>query len=297
MANSQAARKTGFRVFAITALALIAFAGNSILCRMALKDGAIDAASFTAVRLAAGAIALLVILFSVNRNIPPGTKGSWLSAAMLFLYAICFSFAYLDLDTGIGALILFGTVQATMIGGALYAGNRPSPVEWVGWLLAVAGFVFLFSPGLSAPPWSGAILMALAGFGWGIYSLRGHKERSALAGTTFNFLRSVLFLLIVVPFGFRDLHLSDEGIILAVLSGAVTSGVGYAIWYAALGSLSSMQAAMVQLVVPVLAAAGGMILLSEVVSARLVVAGMLILGGICTAVFGKEKLRNVTGPG
>ena len=261
---------------------------------MALKDGAIDAASFTAVRLVAGAVALLIILISVNRGIPSGTKGSWTSAAMLYLYAICFSFAYLSLDAGIGALILFGAVQATMIGGAVYTGDRPSLVEWIGWLVAFSGFVFLLSPGLSEPPWSGAILMAVAGIGWGIYSLRGHREKSALAGTTFNFLKSVPFLLILIPFGFQDLHLSDRGIVLAILSGAVTSGVGYAIWYTALGSLSTMQAAMVQLAVPVLAAAGGTILLSEVVSLRLIVAGMAILGGICIAVFGKERFRRVT---
>ena len=136
--------------------------------------------------------------------------------------------------------------------------------------------------------------MAVAGIGWGIYSLRGHREKSALAGTTFNFLKSVPFLLILIPFGFQDLHLSDRGIVLAILSGAVTSGVGYAIWYTALGSLSTMQAAMVQLAVPVLAAAGGTILLSEVVSLRLIVAGMAILGGICIAVFGKERFRRVT---
>ena len=260
---------------------------------MALKNGAIDAASFTAVRLVAGAIALLIILISLNRGIPSGRKGSWTSAAMLYAYAICFSFAYLGLDTGIGALILFGAVQATMIGGALYAGDRPSLIEWIGWLFAFAGFVYLLSPGMSAPPLSGAILMALAGIGWGFYSLRGHSETSALAGTTFNFLRSVPFLLIVVPFAFRDLHLSDQGIVLAVLSGAVTSGVGYAIWYTALGSLGSMQAAMVQLAVPVLAAAGGTILLSEAFSARLIVAGGLILGGICMAVLGKEKLSRM----
>jgi drug/metabolite transporter (DMT)-like permease len=280
------------RVAGLTTVALIAFAGNSVLCRLALADGSIDAASFTTVRLVSGAIALLLILNVSNRGTQPASYGSWMSAAMLFLYAACFSFAYISLDTGIGALILFGMVQATMVAGALIAGDRPTVAEWIGWILAVAGFVYLVSPGLTAPSLGGSALMAFAGIGWGIYSLRGRREPFALAGTTYNFLRSVPLVLVVSVFSLQNLHLSTNGVVFAILSGAITSGVGYAIWYTALQSINSMQAAMVQLSVPILAAAGGVLFLAESVSSRLIVSGLLILGGIFLAIFGNAKLRN-----
>jgi drug/metabolite transporter (DMT)-like permease len=280
------------RVAGLTTVALIAFAGNSVLCRLALADGSIDAASFTTVRLVSGAIALLLILNASNRGTQPASYGSWMSAAMLFLYAACFSFAYISLDTGIGALILFGMVQATMVAGALIAGDRPTVAEWIGWILAVAGFVYLVSPGLTAPSLGGSALMAFAGIGWGIYSLRGRREPFALAGTTYNFLRSVPLVLVVSVFSLQNLHLSTNGVVFAILSGAITSGVGYAIWYTALQSINSMQAAMVQLSVPILAAAGGVLFLAESVSSRLIVSGLLILGGIFLAIFGNAKLRN-----
>lgn len=280
------------RVTGLTVLALVAFAGNSVLCRLALADSSVDAASFTTVRLVSGAIALLIILGVTNRGTRPASYGSWMSAVMLFLYAACFSFAYISLDTGIGALILFGMVQATMIAGALMAGDRPTVAEWIGWLLAVGGFVYLVSPGLTAPSPGGSALMAIAGIAWGIYSLRGRNESFALAGTTYNFVRSVPLVLIVSAFSLQDLHLTTNGVVLAILSGTITSGVGYAVWYTALQSISSMQAAMVQLSVPVLAAAGGILLLSESISLRLFVSSLLILGGIFLAIFGKTKLRN-----
>lgn len=281
-----------FRVASLTTLALIAFAGNSVLCRLALKDSSIDAASFSTVRLVSGALALLLILHLTNRGTRSASCGSWTSATMLFLYAVCFSFAYISLDTGIGALILFGMVQATMVAGALWAGDRSSVAEWVGWLLAVSGFVYLVSPGITAPSPLGSVLMAIAGIGWGIYSLRGHNEPFALAGTTYNFVRSVPLVIVVSALSLEEMHLSPTGIVLAILSGAVTSGVGYAIWYTALRSISSMQAAMVQLSVPVLAAAGGVLFLAESVSLRLIVSSLLILGGIFLAIFGKAKLTN-----
>ena len=280
------------RVAGLTVLALVAFAGNSVLCRLALADSSIDAASFTTVRLVSGAIALLIILSATSRGTRPVSYGSWMSAAMLFLYAACFSFAYISLDTGIGALILFGMVQATMVAGALMAGDRPTVAEWIGWLLAIGGFVYLVSPGLTAPSPGGSALMAIAGIAWGIYSLRGRNESFALAGTTYNFVRSVPLVLIVSAFSLQDLHLTTNGVVLAIFSGAITSGVGYAVWYTALQSISSMQAAMVQLSVPVLAAAGGILLLSESISLRLFVSSLLILGGIFLAIFGKTKLRN-----
>ncbi len=280
------------RVAGLTVLALVAFAGNSVLCRLALADSSIDAASFTTVRLVSGAIALLIILSATSRGTRPASYGSWMSAAMLFLYAACFSFAYISLDTGIGALILFGMVQATMVAGALMAGDRPTVAEWIGWLLAIGGFVYLVSPGLTAPSPGGSALMAIAGIAWGIYSLRGRNESFALAGTTYNFVRSVPLVLIVSAFSLQDLHLTTNGVVLAILSGTITSGVGYAVWYTALQSISSMQAAMVQLSVPVLAAAGGILFLSESISLRLIVSSLLILGGIFLALFGKTKLRN-----
>lgn len=277
------------RVVTLTTLALIAFAGNSVLCRLALADGSIDAASFSTVRLVSGAFALLLILYASNRGETSPSFGSWMSAAMLFLYAICFSFAYVSLDTGVGALILFGMVQLTMVAGALINGDRPTVAEWVGWLLAIAGFVYLVSPGLAAPSPLGSVLMAIAGVGWGVYSLRGRHEPYALAGTTYNFVRSVPMVIVISALAFQDLHLTTKGTLLAIMSGAITSGVGYAIWYAALRSITSMQAAMVQLAVPVLAAAGGVLFLSESVSLRLIVASLLILGGIFLAVFGKTR--------
>jgi drug/metabolite transporter (DMT)-like permease len=280
------------KVVALTTLALVAFAGNSVLCRLALADGSIDAASFSTVRLVSGAVALLLILQATKRGARSPSYGSWMSAAMLFLYAVCFSFAYISLDTGVGALILFGMVQLTMVAGALMAGDRPAVAEWIGWLLAIAGFVYLVSPGLTAPSPVGSVLMGIAGIAWGVYSLRGRKEPFALAGTTYNFVRSVPMVIVVSALALEDLHLSANGTVLAIMSGAITSGVGYAIWYTALRSISSLQAAMVQLSVPVLAAAGGVLFLAESVSLRLIVSSLLILGGIYLATFGKEKLSD-----
>jgi drug/metabolite transporter (DMT)-like permease len=280
------------KVATLTVLALIAFAGNSVLCRFALADGSMDAASFTTVRLVSGAIALLLILYGANGRRRSPSFGSWMSAAMLFLYAACFSFAYITLDTGVGALILFGLVQLTMVAGALLAGDRPAVTEWTGWLLAVAGFVYLVSPGLAAPSPIGSLLMAVAGIAWGVYSLRGRHEPHALAGTAYNFVRSVPMVIIVSIVFLEDIHLTSSGVILAALSGAVTSGVGYAVWYTALRSISSMQAAMVQLSVPVLATTGGVLFMAESVSVRLVLSGLLILGGIFLAIFGKARLSN-----
>lgn len=280
------------KVASLTVLALTAFAGNSVLCRLALADGSIDAASFTAIRLVSGAVALLVILYGRTTGRRPPSFGSWMSSAMLFLYAVCFSFAYISLDTGVGALILFGLVQLTMVAGALLAGDRPAVAEWAGWLLAVSGFVYLVSPGLTAPSPIGFLLMAVAGIGWGIYSLRGRHEPHALAGTTYNFVRSVPMVIIVSLVFIKHVHLTSSGVVLAVLSGAMTSGVGYAVWYVALRSISSMQAAMVQLSVPVLAAAGGVLFMAETVSIRLILSGLLILGGIFIAIFGKARLSN-----
>lgn len=270
---------------------MLAFAGNSIICRLALKQQTIDPASFTAVRLVSGALALVLLAGIVGRGSKVRSGGSWMSALMLFLYAICFSYAYLSLDAASGALILFGFVQATMIAAALVTGDRPGLFEWSGWLLAAAGLSILLLPGARAPSPAGAALMAFAGIAWGIYSIRGRHENDAMLATTGNFLRSVLFVVVLASIVFRKTQLSGTGLLLASVSGALTSGVGYVLWYAALNHLTSMQAALVQLSVPAIAAAGGVLLLAESLSMRLVGCGIMILGGICLALTRKARRR------
>jgi drug/metabolite transporter (DMT)-like permease len=277
------------RGIALTSLAMLAFAGNSILCRLALKQDAIDPASFTAVRLASGAFALIVIAGAVRRTGPARSGGSWTSALMLFLYAACFSFAYVSLDAASGALILFGFVQATMIAVALVSGDRPGLFEWGGWLLAAGGLTALLLPGAAAPSAAGAALMAVAGIAWGLYSIRGQREPDALLATSGNFTRSLLFIGLLALSIPGHARWSARGVALAVISGGVTSGLGYVLWYAALNYLTSMRAALVQLSVPVIAAAGGVLLLAESLSLRLVLCGALIVGGICLALTGKFR--------
>lgn len=268
---------------------MLAFAGNSILCRMALADDIIDPASFTALRLLAGALTLGLIVYSTSDGKSGNRHGSWFSALMLFLYAVGFSYAYIDLGAGTGALILFGFVQFSMIAMTLAAGARPSGIEWTGWLVAVAGLVWLLLPGVTAPSAGGAALMAIAGTAWGVYSMRGQHESDALASTAANFSRTLAPAAFLVLASAGQLHSSLRGAALAVASGALTSGLGYVIWYAALKHLASIRAALVQLSVPAIAAAGGLLLLAEPVNARLLTAGSLILGGICVALLGESK--------
>jgi drug/metabolite transporter (DMT)-like permease len=276
------------RTLLATALALIAFAANSILCRLALGPPDIDAVGFTAIRLSSGAMTLLLIAKLTRRERTPESAGNWISAAALFGYAILFSFAYLVLDTGVGALILFACVQATMILWGLVRGERPRPRQWAGWLAAIGGLVYLLSPGLSAPSPLGALMMAGAGVSWGVYSLRGRGTPDPIVTTTDNFVRSVPLVLAVAALAFRGLDLSARGAALAVASGAVASGVGYVVWYAALRGLSATRAASVQLPVPVLTAIGGIVFLGEAVSVRLAVATLLILGGVALTLAGRE---------
>ncbi|MCZ6787913.1 MAG: DMT family transporter [Planctomycetota bacterium] len=268
---------------ALTGLALIAFAANSVLCRLALGGGSIDAASFTSVRLISGAVTLFLIALILKKR-AVWRQGRWISAAMLFVYAVAFSFAYLSLSAGTGALILFGAVQATMILAGLMSGERPGAREWGGVAVAVAGVVYLVSPGLTAPSPVGSALMALAGIGWGAYSLLGRGTKSPLADTTSNFLRTVPAAICVSLASIGHVHLSTNGVLLACASGAVASGVGYAIWYSALRGLTATRAATVQLSVPVIAALGGVIFLFEAITTRLVVSAVLILGGVGVAV-------------
>jgi len=256
---------------------MVAFAANSVLCRLALGDAAIDAASFTTLRLVAGAIMLLVVSRLAPRNRATRGGGSWLSAVMLFAYAAAFSFAYISLAVGTGALILFGAVQATMILIALRSGERPHRLEWLGLVMALAGLVYLVLPGLSAPSPSGSALMAVAGIAWGVYSLRGRGVADPTQATTANFVRAVPFALMVSAITLRGVSLSPRGALLAILSGAVTSGLGYVLWYMAVKGLTATRAAIVQLSVPIIAAAGGVVFLAEDVSFRLVVSSVMIL--------------------
>lgn len=273
------------KIFFFTTFALTAFAFNSILCRLALGAKLIDASSFTAIRLLSGAITLLIIfsIFAKNETKNP-IRGNWLSAFFLFGYAICFSFAYIGLTTATGALILFGMVQMTMIIAALVQRERPKVLEWLGLILALVGLVYLVLPGLESPPMIRSILMALSGIAWGFYTLRGKGSENPLADTTGNFVRTIPFVVLAsMPFVYR-IDLSAEGIIFAVLSGSIASGIGYSVWYAALKYHSATRAAILQLSVPVIAAAGGLIFLSEVISLRLILASTLILGGISLAI-------------
>jgi drug/metabolite transporter (DMT)-like permease len=267
-----------FRTTALTALALAAFAGNSLLCRAALRDTGIDAASFTALRILAGAAALWVIV--QVRNGTADGRGSWASAAALFVYAAGFSFAYLSLTAATGALLLFGAVQVTMIGIGLMRGERLHPGQWIGVALAAAGLVGLLLPGLSAPPLGGALLMIAAGVAWGVYSLRGRAGGDATAVTAGNFVRACLPAAALSAAMLPWATIDAVGMGLALLSGAVTSGIGYAIWYAALPGLTATRAASVQLSVPVLTALAGVLLLAEPLSPRLLLASAAVLGGI-----------------
>ncbi|HEX2140027.1 MAG TPA: DMT family transporter [Woeseiaceae bacterium] len=279
------------RTAVLTAFAMLAFAGNSIICRLALREQTIDPASFTAVRLTSGALALALVVGLSRREKKQRNGGGWFSALALFLYAAFFSWAYVSLDAASGALILFGFVQVTMIGAALAAGDRPGGFEWAGWLLAASGLALLLLPGAETPSPAGAALMALAGAAWGVYSIRGRRAADPLLATTGNFARSLLFVaaLAALALAVGGTRWSLDGILLAVLSGALTSGLGYVLWYAALNVLSSMQAALVQLSVPAIAAAGGVLLLAEPLPLRLVVCGTMIIGGICLALVRKTR--------
>jgi len=277
------------RIFGLTSLAMIAFASNSLLCRAALKQTSIDAATFTFVRILSG-VAVLWLIMKMRRTAWKDA-GNWLSAAALFVYAATFSFAYNTLSAGMGALLLFGAVQATMILWGLRKGERLSAIQIVGLVVAVTGLVVLLLPGLSAPPLSGSILMLGAGAAWGIYSLRGKTTGDAIAATAGNFLRAVPFAVAVSIIMLPWARLDRTGIGYAVISGAITSGLGYVIWYSALPGLEAAGAATVQLSVPVLAATGGILLLGEPITFRYFVASIAVLGGITLVIIKKNSAR------
>lgn len=271
------------KVYILTALAMFAFAANSVLCRLALYTTPLDAATFTVVRLLAGALVLGGVVFGRARGEGSGA-GNWPSAAALFVYAAAFSFAYVVLPTGTGALLLFGAVQLSMIGYGLARGERFSAVQTVGFALALGGLVYLLLPGLSAPPPGPAALMITAGAAWGVYSLRGRGSKDPAAETAGNFLRTLpLAAVLALAALFTPLaavQFDTLGLVYAALSGAVTSGLGYLIWYAALPSLRATAAATVQLSVPVLAALGGVVFIGEPITLQLVAAAVAILSGI-----------------
>jgi len=273
------------RIIVLTLLAMTAFAGNSLLCRFALKHTGIDAASFTSIRLISGAVALcLIVQIRGGRR---DTAGSWLSALALFAYAYGFSFAYTSLAAATGALLLFAAVQATMISYGLWTGECLCRRQYAGLICAYGGLVSLLWPGLSAPPLPGSILMLVAGVAWGIYSLRGRNAGDPLMATTGNFCRAVFFTTVLSLVLFSRASLDSSGIGAAVVSGALASGVGYAIWYAALRRLNATRAATVQLSVPVIAAVGGLVFLGEPVTLRLLIAATAILGGIAVVIIDK----------
>ncbi len=301
-----------YKTITYTVLALLAFAANSVLCRMALEmqyDGAeIDAASFTVIRLSSGIVALLVIVglksWWVNKSrtdtenrlagqVPAEayqktSQGSWFGAISLFMYAAAFSFAYVSLDTATGALILFGVVQMTMITSSLFSGNKLHFIEWLGVALAIVGFVYLMLPGATAPSVAGLVLMAISGIAWAFYTLAGKASKSPLLDTSYNFLRTTPFIIILAIYNIDSYYLSSTGVMLAIASGALTSGLGYAIWYQALTALKTIQAAVLQLLVPVIAAVGGVIFIDELLTERLILSAGLVLGGILLVVIGRR---------
>lgn len=275
------------RVLALTVVAMIAFAGNSLLCRAALKHTTIDAASFTAIRLIAGALMLWLIVRSKSRK--PSVAGNWPSAFALFAYAAGFSFAYIKLPAASGALLLFGAVQATMISYGLWSGERFQKLQLLGLALALGGLLGLLLPGLSAPPLLESLLMLGAGVAWGIYSLRGKGAGDPTSVTAGNFIRGVPFAAALSLLTLNSAALDPAGVGYAIASGALASGIGYAIWYTALPGLKASNAATVQLSVPVIAALGGIVFLGESMTLRLLLASAAILGGIALVILEKKQ--------
>ncbi|MCQ8886028.1 DMT family transporter [Pseudoalteromonas agarivorans] len=284
-----------------TLVALIAFAANSLLCRMALAQGYIDAWNFTIIRLVSGAVCLGLIMAIYTYNLKRkgalndailSDTGSWRSSISLLVYALCFSIAYIELDTGTGALILFSAVQLTMIGWGIYKKEQLSKLQWGAFIVALAGFVYLMLPSAAVPSLLGASLMALSGVAWGVYSIRGKACVSPLRTTAFNFIRSLVAIpvLLLVAIGYLK-TVSMQGVLLACASGAIASGIGYSIWYVAMPLLKSTQAAVVQLCVPVLAAIAGMLFLSEQVTVEFIIASSLILGSVLVFILNKHTAR------
>lgn len=272
------------RTAALTSGALVAFAANSILCRVALRKESIDPATFTLVRLLSGALLLWLIVAFSRQGEERAGRTNWRAAFALFAYAGAFSFAYITLDAGIGALILFALVQTTMIVGGIWMGERPRVLQWLGLAVAMGGFAWLVLPGASAPSAVGSSLMALAGIAWGVYSLIGWGSSTPVLDNARSFMCATGLAVVLFAVSSARVAFSAEGLAWAALSGAVASGIGYAVWYAALRSLTATTAAIAQLSVPVLVVAAGVVLLSEPVTLRLVVSGIVILSGVALAI-------------
>ncbi|OLF80343.1 multidrug DMT transporter permease [Pseudoalteromonas haloplanktis] len=283
-----------------TIIALVAFAANSLLCRLALAQGYIDAWNFTVIRLLSGAVCLAIIMLLYTKQLNKKAQssssvindiGSWRSSVSLLIYALCFSIAYIELDTGMGALILFSAVQFTMIGWGIYKQERLTAVQWLAFIVAFVAFVYLMLPSQTAPPVMAAVLMSISGVAWGIYSIRGKACVSPLRATTYNFIRSLLVLPILIVVGMSQLkYVRMEGVLLAIASGAIASGVGYSIWYVAMPLLKSTHAAIVQLCVPVLAAIAGAVFLSETLTVQFMLPSSIIL--LAVLVFTLNKKTN-----
>ncbi|MDF7799003.1 DMT family transporter [Pontiellaceae bacterium B1224] len=273
----------------LTILSLIAFAANSLLARLALAEGTIDPLSFTAFRLFGGMLVLVPISRILFHEKPQAKqKRVWISGLALFGYALAFSFGYVTISAGTGTLILVGAVQVSMLGWALFRGEQINLFKWMGMLIALAGLVYLLSPGMAAPDPAGAALMLVSGTAWGIYSIRGRGAKSPISMTATNFTYASLLVLIVVAVGFQSLEISHRGVWIALLSGGFTSGLGYVIWYRALRNLSTTTASIAQLLIPVLAAIGGILFLGEHLSQRLIIASALILGGVGLSIVKKR---------
>ena len=294
-----------WRTALLTTLAMLAFAGNSLLCRLALRHTPVDAASFTSMRLASGALVLALLVALRSRlaagasrgvcgesdGLSGGLSGDWISATALFVYAAGFSFAYVSLSAATGALLLFGTVQTTMIGWGLWRGERLRAVQWLGLLAASAGLLALLLPGLSTPSLASGGLMVSAGGAWAVYSLRGRSTTDATATTAGNFARAAPLALGLSLLMASQARFDATGLLLAAASGAVASGLGYAVWYTALRGLSATRAAVTQLSVPALAAAGGVLLLGEPVTPHLLAASAAVLGGVALVIVGRQQRR------
>jgi drug/metabolite transporter (DMT)-like permease len=277
-----------WRIPLFTIFALCAFAANSVLNRLALGSHLIDPTSYISIRLVSGALTLWLLNSISKQTLSLPKPVSWWPAFYLFLYGITFSFAYQSLNSGMGAFILFGTVQTTMLSTIFLRGERPTWAEWLGLAVALTGLVYLLFPGLSAPNPLGALLMVTAGVAWAFYTLKGRGVKDPLQTTALNFALAVPMVLVANVFNFKTSHFNSEGVLYAVISGSLSSGVGYAVWYAALKGLTNTRAALLQLCVPIVAALGGVVFLSETITSRLVLAGLLIVSGIGFALgFGK----------
>ena len=263
----------------LTISALCAFAANSVLCRLALGTESIDAASFTTIRLTSGAIILSILAYPKLKT-PVSSPKDNLSFLMLFTYAVTFSFAYNTLTTATGALILFGMVQITMVISSIRDSNSIPAQSWIGLALATCGLVYLLLPGASAPPLIGALLMGISGVAWGLYTLKGKKAQDPLRNTAVNFIKSVPLAIIISLIFWADFHANQQGILLAILSGVIASGVGYVIWYAALRHITTLAAAVSQLSVPIIAALGGVLFVAEPITLRLTIASLFVVCGI-----------------